>query len=186
MGSDRFTFSYETALDKLTNMATPLLSAEMIAMVQCGVSTIVSSCDAALRPSIMRAMASTITSDARQVTVYLARKQSRQLLQDIATSGRLAVVFSQPSSNRTLQLKTRQANSRNATAADQAIVKRYLAAMEWELSQVHIPPVLTRVMLAHDLEDLVAVEFDYQEAFDQTPGPNAGNPIGAVRTGGSA
>ena len=65
-----------------------------------------------------------------------------------------------------------------------AIVQRYLAAMEWELTQVHIPPMLTRVMLAHDLDDLVAVEFEFQEAFDQTPGPNAGAPIGAVRKGG--
>ncbi|QTN26994.1 hypothetical protein HZ993_17010 [Rhodoferax sp. AJA081-3] len=166
-------------------MTTPLLSAEMIAMVQSGVSTIVSSCDAALRPSIMRAMASTITADGRLVTVYLARKQSRQLLQDIAASGRLAVVFSQPSSNRTLQLKTRQVHSRTTTAADHAIVKRYLAAMEWELTQVHIPPVLTRVMLAHDLDDLVAVEFAFQEAFDQTPGPNAGAPIVTVGTAGT-
>jgi hypothetical protein len=166
-------------------MTTPVLSAEMIAMVHGGVSTIVSSCDAALKPSIMRAMASTITADGRQVTVYLARKQSRQLLQDIAASGRLAVVFSQPSSNRTLQLKTRQARSRNATAADQAIVQRYLAAMEWELTQIDIAPAFTRVMLAHDMDDLVAVEFEFQAAFDQTPGPNAGAPIGAVRTGGA-
>jgi hypothetical protein len=163
-----------------------MLSAEMVAMVQGGVSTIASSCDAALRPSMMRAMASTITPDGRLVTVYLARKQSRQLLQDIAASGRLAVVFSQPSTNRTLQLKTRQARSRTTTAADEAIVKRYLAAMEWELTQVHIPPVLTRVMLAHDMDDLVAVEFAFQDAFDQTPGPNAGAPIGAARTGGAA
>lgn len=150
----------------------------MVAMVQGGVSTIVSSCDAALRPSMMRAMASTITPDGRLVTVYLARRQSRQLLQDIAASGTLAVVFSQPSSNRTLQLKTRQARSRTLNdTADPAIVQRYLAAMEWELTQVHIPPVLTRVMLAHDLSDLVAVEFEFQAAFDQTPGPNAGAPI---------
>ena len=164
----------------------PVLSAAMIAMVRGGVSTIVSSCDAALRPSIMRAMASTISADGQTVTVYLSRKQSRQLLQDIAASGRMAVVFSQPSTDRTLQLKTRQVNSRKATDADQPILKRYLAAMEWELTQVHIPPVFTRVMLDYDLEDLVVLEFEFQDAFDQTPGPNAGAPLGSPQHGGTA
>lgn len=170
----------------MAGAAGPVLSAEMVAMVQGGVSTIVSSCDAALRPSIMRAMGSTISDDGRTVTVYLARKQSRQLLQDIAASGCLSVVFSQPSNYRTLQLKTRQARSRATHAADHALLQRYLVAMEWELTQVYIPPVLTRVMLAHDTDDLVAVEFEFQEAFDQTPGPNAGAPLGSVRAGGAA
>lgn len=164
------------------SVAPPLLSAELIAMVRGGVSTIVSSCDAALRPSIMRAVGSTITDDGRGVTVYLARRQSRQLLQDIAASGRVAVVFSHPSTNRALQLKSDQASSRNAGAADQPILARYLAAMEAEIAQVGFAPELTRAMLAHDLDDLVAIEFEPTEAFDQTPGPRAGASLGAAGT----
>jgi len=161
----------------------PVLSADLIAMVQRGVSTIVSSCDAALRPSMMRAMGSSITDDGRFATVYLSRKQSRQLLQDIAASGRVAVVFTHPASNRALQLKSLQARTRNTDATDQAVLARYLVAMETEIAEVGFPPVLTRAMLAHDIADVVAVEFEPAEAFDQTPGPKAGAPLDAVRAG---
>ena len=45
----------------------------------------------------------------REVTVYLRRSQSEQLLQDIAHTGEIAVVFSVPSTHQTLQLKARWA-----------------------------------------------------------------------------
>ena len=163
-----------------------MLSADMIAMVQSGVSTIVSACDAALRPSIMRAVGGTISDDGRWVTVYLARNQSRQLLQDIAASGRVAVVFAEPTTNRAVQLKTQQARSRNATPADQPLLARYLAAMEKQIAMVGFQPPLTQAMLAHEMGEVVAIEFEPQEAFDQTPGPTAGALMGSARTGDGA
>ena len=81
-----------------------LLSGEHIAMIRRGVSAIVGACDARLQPSIMRSVGSTVTPDGTTVTVYLMRQQSRQLLQDIASTGRLAVVFSEPSTHRTVQV----------------------------------------------------------------------------------
>ena len=41
---------------------------------------------------------------------------------------------------------------------------------------------MTRAMLAHRLDDLVAVSFTPAQAFDQTPGPQAGVPLLAGRT----
>lgn len=166
--------------------AAPLLSVEMVAMVQGGVSTIVSSCNAALQPSIMRAVGGTISDDGHWVTVYLARNQSRQLLQDIATSGRVAVVFAEPTTNRAVQLKTQQARSRNATAADQPLLAHYLAAMEKQIGMVGFPPPLTQAMLAHEMDEVVAIEFEPEAAFDQTPGPTAGASMGTARTGDDA
>ncbi|SFC15473.1 hypothetical protein SAMN05216344_11036 [Polaromonas sp. OV174] len=151
-----------------------LLPPEFIAMIDKGVSTIVSACSLALRPSIMRAVGSAIAPDGQTVTVYLSRPQSRQLIQDIASTGRLAVVFSEPASHRTLQLKSSQARIRSAEAADQAVLARYLASMENEILQVGYEPVFTRAMLANRLEDLVAISFEPTQAFDQTPGPKAG------------
>ena len=53
----------------------------------------------------MRAVGSRISADGREVTVYLRRSQSEQLLGDIAQTGEIAVVFSVPSTHQTLQLK---------------------------------------------------------------------------------
>jgi hypothetical protein len=154
------------------------LSPELLAMIDRGVSVIVSSRDADLRPSLMRAVGSHLAADGSSVTVYLARSQSAQLLQDIASTGHLAVVFSEPFTHRSVQLKSSAASLRPAQDADRPLLARYLASMEHEIARVGFPAPVTRAMLAHRLEDLVAVTFAPEQAFDQTPGPRAGKPLG--------
>ena len=61
-----------------------LLPPDMLAFMAKGVSVIVGSRDANLRPSLMRAVGSRVEDGGRVITVYLARRQSRQLLQDLA------------------------------------------------------------------------------------------------------
>lgn len=163
-----------------------LLTPDLIAMVDGGVSTIVSSCDAALRPSIMRAVGSAITPDGRSISVYLSRRQSRQLLQDVAASGHIAVVFSQPFSHRTLQVKATGARTRSALPTDQPVLQRYLLAMQEEVSRVGFEPAFTRAMLAYQLDDLVVISFEPTQAFDQTPGPKAGAALPGVASGSAA
>lgn len=146
-------------------------------MMMRGVSVIVGSRDAARRPSIMRAVGSDVRPDGSAVTVYLARSQSRQLLQDIAATGHVAVVFSEPASHRTVQLKSTHASVRPASEADGAVLARYLASMEHEIQRVGYPVSVARTMLAHRLDDVVAVSFVPELAYDQTPGPRAGSPL---------
>lgn len=156
---------------------TVLLSAEHIALVDQGVSAIVASRDAALRPSVMRAVGSRISADGRHVTVYLRPSQSRQLLADIAATGHIAVVFSDPPSHRTLQVKATAALLRPAGPEDEAVLRRYLVAMQHAVGQVGYGPDYVAAMLAAPPHDLMAVEFTPESAFDQTPGPRAGTPL---------
>jgi hypothetical protein len=149
-------------------------------MMARGVSVIVGSRDAALRPSLMRAMAGTLSADRQSVTVYLARTQSRQLLQDIAATGHIAAVFSEPSTHRTVQLKATRASIRNADPSDEPVLARYAEAMEGEITQVGFPADIARAMLASRIDDLVAVTFVPEQAFDQTPGPRAGTRLEAA------
>jgi len=154
---------------------TAALHAPLLEMMRRGVSVNVASRDAALRPSLMRAMASDVSSDGRRITLFLARSQSAQLLQDIASTGRVAVVFSEPATHVSVQLKARAAHLRPATEADRPALERYLASMEIELARVRIPAELTRALLAWRLDDLVAVTFAPHESYDQTPGARSGN-----------
>jgi hypothetical protein len=160
-------------------MAT-LLPADLVAMMARGVSVIAGSRDAKLRPSIMRAVGSRVEANGQDITVYLARSSSRQLIQDIASTGQLAVVFSEPSTHRTVQLKASRAEIRSAVADDAPVLAAYLKSMEHEIQQVGIPPPMTRAMLAHRLDDVVAVRFTPEQAFDQTPGPRAGAALGST------
>ena len=147
-------------------------------MMARGVSVIVGSRDAQLRPSIMRAVGSRIEADGQQVTVYLARRQSRQLLEDLAASGQIAAVFSEPSTHRSVQLKASHVEMRPATAEDEPVLAAYLRSMEVEIASVGFPAHVARTMLAHQLEDVVAVRFTPEQAFEQTPGPRAGAALG--------
>jgi len=153
------------------------LPPDLLAMMERGVSVIAGSRDAAMRPSIMRALGSKVEDGGHTVTIFVSRRQSRQLVQDIAATGHVAVVFSEPSSHRTVQVKARRAVLRNAEAADEPVLARYLTSMEHEIQQVGFAPRLTRAMLAHKLEDLVAITFEPEVAFDQTPGPRAGTRL---------
>ncbi len=146
-------------------------------MMNAGVSVIASSCGHDLTPSVMRAVGGQVGAGGRHVTVYLCRSQSAQLLDDVARSGRLAVVFSQPSTHKTVQLKTRHARLREAREDDVPVLRHYLRGMERELTLVGYGPVYARAMLAHRLDDVVAIEFEPEQAFDQTPGLRAGQPI---------
>jgi hypothetical protein len=160
-----------------TMSALAQLAPELVAMIARGVSVNVASCDERLRPSVMRAMGSAVDVATGTVTVYLARPQAGQLLRDIEASGRLAATFSQPSSYRTVQLKTTGVSTRAASESDRPALERYLAAMEQEIAHVGHPPRVTRALLASRIEDLVAVSFEPEQAFDQTPGPKAGRLV---------
>jgi hypothetical protein len=151
---------------------------ELLAMMARGVSVIVGSRDAQLRPSIMRAVGSRIEADGEQVTVYLARRQSRQLLEDLAATGQVAAVFSEPSTHRSVQLKASRVEMRPASVDDEPVLAAYLRSMEGEIARVGFPAHVTRTMLSHKLEDVVAVRFTPEQAFEQTPGARAGAPLG--------
>lgn len=151
-----------------------LLSNEHIALIASGVSTIVASRDAQHQPSLMRAVGASITPQGDRITVYLSRGASTQLLADLQTTGHIAVVFSEPSTHRTVQVKAGQVQLRDALATDTELLQRYLSAMEIQLQHVGFGPHYTRIMLAHRPEDVVAVTFTPEQAYDQTPGPRAG------------
>jgi hypothetical protein len=162
-----------------------LLSDAHIALIAKGVSVIAASHDFANRPSIMRAVGSSIAPDGRAITIFLSRPQSRQLLADVASTGRIAVVFSEPSSHRSVQVKGVRAAIREGGPEDLPVLHRYLKSMERELALIAFGPEFARAMLSHRLEDLVAITFEPVSAFDQTPGPKAGSPLAPVEKASS-
>ncbi len=157
-----------------------LLSSVHIALIAQGVSAIVASRSADLCPSVMRAMGAQISPDGQHITVFLRPSQSTQLLADIAAGGPIAVVFSDPPTNRTLQLKASGARIRPVVPGDQAVLRRYLLSMQHLVGQVGYGPDYVAAMLSAPANDLVALEFIPETAFDQTPGTHAGSPLSAA------
>jgi hypothetical protein len=154
-----------------------MLSADTLAFVQGSVSIIAASSDAQCRATLVRALGCRM--DGEQITVFLAASQSAALLDDVREHRRIAVVFSRPLTHQTVQLKGADASILHCAKGDLAIVGRYRASMVGEIGALGFPCEFTAAMLAADDDDLVAVRFSIAEAFSQTPGPDAGQPLAA-------
>jgi hypothetical protein len=158
-------------------MAPPLLDEDNAAFIQTGISILAASRDEALVPSIARASGCRVSQDRRAVSIFLPPSQAAQLVADVRRCARIAVVFSRPSTHRTLQLKGDDARVRAATAEEAASVPGYVEAFAREIALLGHTDEQARTMFEFRAEDLVAIDFTPNAAFEQTPGPKAGTPL---------
>lgn len=162
----------------------PLIGPEQAALIRRRVSVIVGSRDAANRPHVMRAVGCRLSDDLRRITVFMTPSSSTQLLADLRANGLIAVVFSEPSSNRTVQFKGSDAVVEPVAPGDEAAVDRYLRNFIDEIGALGFPADVAHTILRRgDGDDLVAVHFTPSTGYEQTPGPTAGQ---ALRGAGEA
>ena len=161
-------------------MGPPLLDEDNAAFIETGISIVAASRDDALVPSIARASGCRVSADRRAVSVFLPLRQAAELVADVRRCRRVAVVFSRPSTHRTLQLKADDARVRPATDEEAAIVARYVEAFAREIGALGHTSEQARAMFAFAAGDLGAIDFTPNAAFEQTPGPKAGSPLKAA------
>lgn len=143
------------------------------------VSIIVASRDARLRPHLMRAVGCRLSPDRRRVTVLLPEDGAREVLQDLRDNHQVAVVFSRPSSNRTVQLKGDDATVTPGGPEDEALAGTYLQGFIEEIGPLGHPSEVAHTLLGYE-GALALVHFTVAAAFEQTPGPTAGQPLPAA------
>src|SRR5262249_60081133 len=102
----------------------PLLDDDNAAFIQSGVSINAASSGPGNVPAVSRALGCRLSPDRNRVTVFLAASRSAALLEAIAASRRIAVVFSQPSTHRTIQLKGSDAVRAGVEDGDWALIER--------------------------------------------------------------
>jgi len=149
------------------------------------VSIIVGSRDAALRPHLMRALGCRLSADRRVLTVWINPRPAAQVLADLRANGRIAVVCSEPTTHRTLQLKGDDAQVLECGDDGEALVERHLQRFTDELADIGLPAEVARTLLRRD-DGLVALRFTVRQAYDQTPGPQAGAALHAAAAPGGA
>lgn len=154
-----------------------MIDRDNAAFIQGGVSIIAASVGAGNDPRIARAVGCRVSRDRRRLTVLLSTLQSAELLEAIRASRAIAVVFTQPSTHRTLQLKGHDAEVGPATRADGALVRKYTAAFVAELGGLGYREEFVRSLLSCAPQDIVQAGFTISAAFVQTPGPRAGAPL---------
>jgi hypothetical protein len=149
---------------------------EHAALIEHRVSIMVGSRDAGLRPHLLRAVGCRLSADRRRATLLVPEGRAGAVLDDLRDNGRIAVVFSEPTSNRTLQLKGNDATIGPCGPDDAALAERYVQGFVEEIGRLHFKARVAHTILSPG-DALVAVHFTIAEAFEQTPGPSAGEPV---------
>lgn len=160
-------------MDRAAGVAS-LLSQDNLAFIQQGVSISVASRDVRLVPSLTRALGCRLSDDGLQLRIMLVRSQSQDVIRDVEKSGAIAVVFTQPTTHRTLQIKGYDAGTVPFEALDQDCIARSRTAFTAEIAQLGFPVAFTERLYGVAAEDLVVITFTPENVFQQTPGPDAG------------
>jgi len=130
--------------------------------------------DAALVPDEVMAAAALLELDGRSLTVYLPDATAGTALANLRDNGEVAVVLSQPLTHRTVQLKGRVETIRPAGEDEREAVERFAAAFDAEVAAIGLPPAALR---RRTRWPCAAATFAVREAYEQTPGPRAGEPL---------
>jgi hypothetical protein len=159
-----------------TGDATPL-DATHAAFVQGGVSVVIASSGAGLVPDVVRGCGCRVSADRRRVTVLLDGDRADRLLADIRDNGRIAVVFSRPSTHETIQLKGSDARVAKTTTRDRALAAAHRERWVRDLCRIGYTGEFAQAVWGPLPQSLVALTFTAAAAYQQTPGPAAGQPL---------
>ena len=160
-----------------TGRAAPLDPAQA-AFIQGGVSVIVAGRDASLVADAVRGCGCRMSRDHRRVTVLVDRARAGTLLAGVAANRMIAVVFSQPSTHLTIQLKGTDAAAVRIQASDRRLVAAHREAWIADLASIGYARAFAEALWGRLPEALAAIAFTPSAAFQQTPGPAAGQPLG--------
>jgi hypothetical protein len=153
-----------------------LFDAVRVAHVEGPVGIVLASRRDDLVADLVLALGCRVLPDGRVVLV-VSRSAGASVLACLDEGHGLAATFSMPSTHHTLQLKAPRASWSAATHADREAVARYRRLFARELASVGFGAEYSNALLAAREDDLVAVTFLPDAAFEQTPGPRAGATI---------
>jgi hypothetical protein len=153
-----------------------LIPDDLAELFEGGVSILVGTRDASLRPEATRGAGAVVHPDRRRLTVFLPVDVSARAAANLRDNGRLSVGFSSVLDARTLQVKGRLEELRECNEAEREVINRYHAAYAEILYLAGLPRALSRRM---NVWPSLSVTFAVTDIFLQTPGPNAGARLGA-------
>lgn len=144
------------------------------------VSILIGSCNQRCEPSVARAYGCRVAADRRSITVFLAVAQAEAVIKDLRGGGGIAAVFSRPTSHRTLQLKGSRADIAALEPGDRELMRRYGKSFAEEVESIGFGASFGTSIMSGCEAEAVAVRFVPIAAFEQTPGPSAGQPLSAA------
>ena len=152
------------------------LSEELAEFIESGVSMLVGTRDAALRPDVLRAVGALVGKDRESLTVFLNEQVAERAVANLRDNGKIALTCARPYDHRGIQVKGTMISLREGVEADRVQQERYLAGFVEHLYIVGLPRAVIRQLRIYPS---VAVTFAAEDVFVQTPGPGAGRRLDA-------
>lgn len=156
------------------------LTSELIDFLREPVSIKAGSCSHDHVPSVTHAYGCRVLPATAELCVFLSASHSAAVLRDLRAGGALSVVFSRPATHRTVQFKARAAHIEPLTEEDGLLFQRHGLRVASELVTLGYGPAFATALMAPEITDPVRVRFVPTAAFDQSPGAQAGRPLGAA------
>jgi len=130
--------------------------------------------DADLRPEITRGWGAHILPDCHTIDLCVSLSAGAKTLVNLRDHDEVAVTFHHTTTYKTVQLKGRFTESGEPTLEDWEWIARHRKELTAQGQINRIPvDVGTRIFT----DDLVRIRFVVQQAFEQTPGPGAGDKL---------
>lgn len=146
-------------------------------LLQRPVSVLVATRDASHQPHVVRALGLQCAPRRERIAVLIDGSAAQDTLADVRANQQVAVVFCEPSTHQTVQIKGRDAWLEPARPADAATARGYISRMVTEIGLLGFPPEMVQALFSHDPTALQILSFTPCEAYEQTPGAHAGNPL---------
>jgi hypothetical protein len=150
------------------------LPEELCEFIESGVSILVGSRDAELRPAGVRGFGARVGNDRTTLTVHLPDVNSGRVIANVRENGLIAVTFSRPIDHRAIQVKGTAIAVRGSNDEDRRTQEQYRAAFMEQVYAVGMPRAVMRRVVYWPS---TAVEFVVEGLFIQTPGPSAGKSL---------
>lgn len=149
----------------------PILTEELAAFLQSGLSICIATRDAELTPNGTRTWAVTVDDDRVHVTAFLYARTAGSILLDLRSHPEVALGFDRPADSRACQIKGTFLGSRRCGAADRGEIERQVEEFLANLRTIGLPSELFSGWTAWPA---IAVRIRVTDVFHQTPGPGAG------------
>ncbi len=125
------------------------------------------------RPQVAAAWGPRYNSDGT-MTVYLDTARAGQTLANLAMNRNIALILADPISYKSVQIKGEWLSAAPPSEEERGAVQRHREAFASNLALVGDKPDAIRNLW---MEDVTRIDFAVHAAFDQTPGPQAGQPL---------
>jgi hypothetical protein len=152
------------------------LSDQVVAFIESGVSIVMGVAWPRGQARAGRALAARVMKDGTIRLVY-AEVGNAAITASVAAGGPIAVTFSAPLSHRTVQIKGFFSRQEELQLEDEDGVRQQTDAFAQMLAAVGEPPAFVQAFSDYRSSPLCVLSFPAQEAFEQTPGPGAGQAL---------